>query len=161
MKAAALNHKKIKLSIESRLENVSLIGMSMNAICANFFLDNHTVYTLELCVVEAVNNAIKHAYGVTDDNAASNPLKEVEVTVEIHPQHIVFEICDEGKSIPSFAERKDESAKEVLFDPNDIQNLPESGMGLYIIREIMDSVSYETHGRRNTLRMIKKIEKAG
>lgn len=75
---------------------------------------------------EAFNNTVMHAYRGRDDG---------RVTIEIEPKADVLEIrvIDDGTS----------------FDPSSIPDpelgdLPESGMGLFIIRAFMDEVSYRS-----------------
>jgi len=41
------------------------------------------------------------------------------------------------------------------FDPINVENLPEGGMGLSIIHQIMDCVAYETTNGRNKLILTK------
>ena len=59
-----MDAKRIKFTIESKLENVPLIGMSVSKLCSLIHLSDIETYQIELCVVEAVTNSIKHAYGL-------------------------------------------------------------------------------------------------
>jgi serine/threonine-protein kinase RsbW len=141
-----VKNKKIKLSIESDLKNVSLIGLTVNSICLNLDFDKETSYQLELCVVEAVNNCILHAYEKNTNN-------DVEVVIELHPDKILFKVCDAGKvmeAIPNIM-----SALE--FDPCDPITIPECGRGLFIIHKIMDDITYERFSDRNILTMTKRF----
>ena len=61
------------------------------------------------------------------------------------PQGITLRICDYGKS----------------FDPTqvaepDLDSLPESGLGLFIMRSFMDTISYQA-GAPNVLAMTKHL----
>ena len=47
--------------------------------------------------------------------------------------------------------------KELIYDENDINSLPEGGMGLFLIKEIMDEVYLKRINDLNVLTMIKKI----
>ena len=91
---------------------------------------------------EAFNNAVIHSYHGRGEGALEI---EVEVTAA-GPQHgITLRICDYGQS----------------FDPTDVKEpdldaLPESGLGLYIMRSFMDSVSYQA-GAPNVLAMTKHL----
>jgi anti-sigma regulatory factor (Ser/Thr protein kinase) len=98
-------------------------------------------------VVESVNNVIKHAY----DN---KPGHQIEVTFTLYPNRLTFEICDAGKKMDSrYLPQKGSPSFE--FDPNDLNNLPEGGMGLSIINEIMDQVVYTTSDGINKLMLTK------
>ena len=55
--------RTIKLAVESDLENVPLIGLAAQSICRDAGLSELETYHVELCVIEAVTNSIRHAYG--------------------------------------------------------------------------------------------------
>jgi serine/threonine-protein kinase RsbW len=100
------------------------------------------VYQIELCVVEACNNIIQHGYLGAQD-------KEINVEVRFHSDKIIFDIRDSGNSMPSSYQR------EIDFDPTDRSQLPEGGMGLFFINEIMNKVEYKTQGGHNILSLTK------
>jgi serine/threonine-protein kinase RsbW len=52
----------LHLSIESKISDVSLIGNAVRGVCACSPLGSEVYGEMEVCVVEAVNNAITHAY---------------------------------------------------------------------------------------------------
>lgn len=134
----------IDLSIDSRLENIPLLGIAVNKLCDYISFPEAESYQTELCVVEAVTNCVKHAYL----NRAGNAVK---VRVTISSSQIAFEIRDHGISMEKF------SPKKLEFDPEDIDQLPEGGMGLFIISEYMDEVDYFQRDGLNVFRMVKCI----
>jgi serine/threonine-protein kinase RsbW len=106
-------------------------------------------HDIELCVVEAVNNAIEHAYKNRSD-------QEVEVVLTLYANRLMVDVCDRGKRMdPALVELKKMPSLEA--DPAEFAYLAEEGRGLAIINEIMDQVSYETREGKNCLRMIKNI----
>ena len=103
---------------------------------------------ITLAVDEAVTNIMEHAY----ENDLEGEL-EIELILEADNTRFEVIIRDSGTS----------------FDPNEIQ-LPDlqehvqsgrrHGLGIFLIRRIMDEVHYDyTHGIRNELRMIKYAAK--
>jgi len=136
----------IKLIIESKLENVPLIGGAVRGIASALSIDELSRYHLELCVVEAVTNVTKHAYAFEAGNS-------VEVNILLFPDRITFQVCDRGISL-------DPAKVQLLrFDPQKLETLPESGMGLFIMHALMDEVRYETVGGLNILTMCKYLRK--
>ncbi|HEU4533898.1 MAG TPA: ATP-binding protein [Polyangiaceae bacterium] len=87
---------------------------------------------------EALNNIFIHGY-------RDLPPGEVVVEIEFEPKRLVLRILDDGRSFDP-----------TLIPPPDLDGLPESGMGLFIIRSFMDVVSYEP-GRPNTLLLAKSF----
>ncbi len=134
--------KKITFLLDSRLENVSLVGVAVRGICSYLSLSEVDTYYLELCVVEAVNNAIKHAYN-------SEAGHSVEINIIYSGKGMTFEISDRGRKMDTYGPRR------LDFDAQDLFVVPEHGMGLYIIDSVMDEVTYRSDGAKNTLTMRK------
>lgn len=91
-------------------------------------------------VSEAFNNIAIHGYG--DGTPA-----DVEMQIELGPEHITVRLSDTGKSFDFFA----------VSNP-DLAELPESHMGLFIVRSFMDEVSYTPGqaGAPNVLTLTKR-----
>ena len=138
---------KLRLVSESLLENVALLGSAIQGLTLAAAVDKTTAYQLELCVVEATTNAIRHAYD-------GFPGNEVEVIVELTTDQISFKVCDSGKTHPAFDQQT------ASFDWKTLDQAPEGGMGLSIIREIMDEVQYSSSQGRNCLTMTKFLAAA-
>lgn len=138
--------KTIKMTINSRLEEVSLVGSAVHGICANLSLSGTEASQMEACVVEVVNNAIKHSYHL-------QPGHEVDITISLYPDRIEFSICNTGEPMKSWEKTS------IDFDPQDVCALPEGGMGLYIIKSIMDEVTYEYLDGVNNFSMSKHLNK--
>lgn len=136
---------KIRLLIESRLDHVFLASLAVRGICSYANLTEVECYQVEVAVVEAVNNAIKHAY-------RGEPGHEVEVAITLSPDRITFQVCEQGDFM------KLPGSSGLNFDPRDIQNLPEEGMGLQIMRSVMDEVRYETTGGRNVVTLSRNLK---
>jgi len=140
--------KKIKFTIESKLDNVSLIGMAINKLCSLVPFSEIESYQIELCIVEAVTNSIVHAY---EKNAG----RDVEVVFTLDKSKITLDVYDTGKPLDKkIMNEKNCSSLEV--DPDNLANLSEGGRGLAIIKEVMDCVEYKTEKGKNCLTMTKK-----
>ncbi len=143
--------KWIRLTIASELEGATLVGQSVHAICVHLGLDETTTFGIELCVVESVTNAIRHGYKL----AAGN---EVTVNLAVFDTRVEVEVADEGLSMPEANVQALRQGSSVFdFDENDLDSVPEGGMGLQIIHATMDGVDYVTDGKTNRLRMVKNL----
>lgn len=129
----------IELAIASRLEHVYLIGLSLRGICQGLPFTKNEVDALELAVCEAANNAIKHAYEGRADRL-------VRVSVAVDGTGLVICVTDQGKPIGDRSKLGNE-----LPLAQSIDELPEGGMGLYLIRNAADSVGYKAGDTGNTL----------
>jgi len=127
------------IKIESRLENVVLVANAISAFCHSIQLDENITYQIETCVVEAVNNAIIHAY-------QNQPKHIVTIKWQMLNKEIRITIQDCGmmmKRIPA--------DKPVSLEM-------ESGRGWYIMRQWMDDVSYNSKSGNNYLILKRSID---
>lgn len=91
---------------------------------------------------EAFNNLVQYAYEPTRQGI-------VEVHLELDPKQIVVELRDTGQAFDF----------ETVESP-DLTELPESGLGIFIIRSFMTEVIYRPgarDGQPNQLRMIRTL----
>jgi serine/threonine-protein kinase RsbW len=89
---------------------------------------------------EAFNNAAVHSYR---DRAVG----ELEIEIEVGADRITIRLLDFGEGFDL----------ERVPEP-DLDALPESGLGIYIMKSFMDEVTYQP-GKPNVLRMTKSIPK--
>jgi serine/threonine-protein kinase RsbW len=84
---------------------------------------------------EALNNLVLHG-----------KVAEVGIEIEPHDDRLTIRLMDYGKAFDP----------TMVLEP-DLTTLPESGMGIYIMRSFMDDVAYRG-GTPNTLTMTKFVK---
>jgi len=144
---------KINLSIDSDGRQVQHIGAVVRCLCGELDLAAVKPSSVELAVVEAVNNSIIHAYQSESGNA-------VDVTFEYFADRLSIKIKDYGKPMPnSVAVRLSGRA---VTQPIDVpkQDLPESGWGIELLKAICDQVSYQSLHSGNTTSLSFKLASA-
>jgi serine/threonine-protein kinase RsbW len=97
------------------------------------------IHSVISAVGEAFNNIAVHGYRDTAPG-----LVEIDVVVDRRGR-LAVEMRDYGRS---FDPRK--------VTPPDLDALPESGMGIFIMNEVMDEVDYRP-GRPNVLKLVKRL----
>lgn len=137
----------LRLAVDSCLDHVSLVGAAVRGIAAAAGLDASCAAQVELAVVEAVNNAIEHAY-------RNRPGQQVEVAVDVAGSQLTIEIADRGRAM-EWERECAAAAARVAADP-----LADGGRGLLIIRQVMDEVGYRSTAGRNVLRLTKHLAEA-
>ena len=136
--------RKITITIDSNLEDVAVVGAATNKLCTTLAIAEVVCRDIELSVCEAVNNAVIHAYG----NERGH---KVEVSYTVTSDKLTIDVCDHGK------EMSDKALPVSRCVASSRENLPETGMGLLIITEIMDKVVYSKRKDRNILSMTRCI----
>lgn len=134
------------LDVPSSTANLAIIRDFVTRIAAQAGLNEAEVGQLELAVDEACANVIEHAYG--DDKT-----KQVMIRAVFDEDALRIHVIDTGQG----------------FDPTQIpqQDLKDliakrktGGLGMRLIKTLMDEVTYEIEpGRKNELRMVKKLRK--
>jgi len=135
---------QLQLAIPSCLDNITFVGAVINTACRMLSFSTQEATQIEVCVVEAVVNAIKHAY-------AGLPGYVVEVRVSTQADCLVIQVCDYGQAMTG------EMATTLDFDPGDVAQVPEGGMGLFLMHSLMDEVSYESNQGTNVLTMTRRL----
>lgn len=131
-------------SINSEYKNVSSACFIVKTFCEDNNVEDKIIREIELCLAEALNNIIKHAYKGDETNTIQIKLNLIESNLEI--------------TLEDFGQPRQNVGKPKLeFDPEDIDSLPEGGMGLFIIEQLMDDNIYSNDGEKNIFKLVKKI----
>jgi len=133
-----------KFNITSDYGEVIKINKSIREHLSGNKIETYVCNAVEICLTEALNNVIKHAYKGENSN-------QIEIIIRINNNQLEIDIVDEG------APRKNLIISELNFDPAKIDNLPESGMGLYIIKQLMDELNYYSLNGKNYFTLRKQI----
>src|SRR6266511_1717933 len=135
--------RRIKLVIDSNIEDVQLVSNVSNRLCTLGSMTDIEIFQIEFAVVESVNNIIQHAY----NNERGH---EVETTFTLYANRVTLDVCDMGRTM-DLKHRIQVENSPLEFDPTELNMLPERGLGLAIIREVMDDVTYSSRHDKNTL----------
>lgn len=127
------------LTVDSSLENIPLISHYVKETAKNFFSEVQLL-EIEQAISEAVNNCIEHAYEYSDRHS-------ITLNCTMLDNGLLIEMCDQGK--PFDIRCLEDVNTEFDFDPIDIENLPEGGLGLKIIKTYMDNVGYRRENSKN------------
>lgn len=126
-----------------------LAGTVVRAFCHASGASDLESGQIEICIMEAVNNCVVHAY-------QSEPGHAVEVVASRQNGELRFEVYDQGKARSPESLRR--SRRHLLdLNPASLDSLPERGRGLAIIESIMDGTEYVTLGGKNRYLMTKRI----
>ena len=133
----------LKLKFPSELKNVKEVSTKVLDSLKDLKLDSLTLSDIRLSFEEAFINAVK--YGNKGDNRLS-----IDVEIIKHRDAVEIIVRDQGNGFDY----------KHLEDPREEKNLTKtSGRGVFLIRNLMDEVTFEDNGR--SLRMKKIIKRGG
>jgi serine/threonine-protein kinase RsbW len=132
-------------TINSAYKNVSSVCFIAKTYCEENCISEEKTREVELSLAEALNNIIKHSYKGDETN-------KIDIKMGFENNRIAITLTDYGES-------RQNLKKPVLeFDPDDIDSLPEGGMGLFIIEQLMDENIYNADGNKNTFTLVKNVK---
>jgi serine/threonine-protein kinase RsbW len=139
------NESAIRLAIGSRLELLSLIHAIIEGIAREQKLDEETTMALQVAVIEAGTNAIQHGNVFAETKAVKFDFRVGNGGIEV-------QVDDYGKG----------------FDPNKVGDptdpsalLSPHGRGLFLMRSLMDEVTFATRRDHGTTVRLKKALASG
>jgi len=121
---------KYILQVKSKTENLSLIRDFMKEIGLKEAIAAEITDKLVLAVDEACTNIIKHAYHLKND-------KDIILKVDVNGQKVVVTITDFGDGF-------DPDTVPDPDMPTYMRQIRVGGLGLHLMRALMDKVEYQT-----------------
>jgi len=135
-----LEEKKFPCSLES----LEVMRDFMETFAVNCSMDASAMSELILAVNEAVTNIIEHG-GI---NSATN---SYSIEMESSPNEIIVTIRDTGRQYDPNSLRTASSGDDIK------KRRPRSGMGVYLIRQLVDGIMYHRNGNENILKFTKNL----
>jgi serine/threonine-protein kinase RsbW len=136
--------KEYSLVIPSKLGKLIEAEAFTETVAAAASLSKDQSNNLAIAITEATGNAIVHGN-------QKNPQKKVRIRFRISKTQVTAEVSDEGSG----------------FNPDTVSNplkpeniMKENGRGIFILKSLMDKVSFHFTPKGTTIRMTLKIRKS-
>ena len=139
--------RKYQLTVPGRFGSLAQIADFISRAARQAGFSEDDVFQVQMAVDEACSNVIEHAYG-------AGHAGDIKLSCRLEPgEEFIVTIQDSGRP----------------FDPDsvpdpplgvDLEDLPEGGLGLYFMRNLMDDVRFEFNPKSgNTLTMVKVLKR--
>lgn len=129
----------VRLVLASDFDELPRVVAAVDAFVREHALDARTAYSLHLVLEEMLTNAVK--YGRAD--GIPHP---IEVNLAIEEGAISVEIEHDGDEF-------DPTAAPAPTLGNSLESRPIGGLGLHLVRQVSERMSYERIGERNRVRV--------
>jgi len=130
----------LKLSVPAKPEYVSLVRLAISSVANTIGFDVEAIEDIKIAMAEACNNAVLHGCKECSEN--------YEVEVCVNENSLLIIVKDNGKGYNS-----------LNYKEPDINCPKEGGLGIFIIKSLMDDVEiYSENGKGTTIRMKKNIQ---
>jgi anti-sigma regulatory factor (Ser/Thr protein kinase) len=133
-----------QLTLYNRVEELSRLTEFVEQLCDELSLDAVLSFNLNLVLEEAVTNVVNYAYPPGEEHTLT-------LKAQAEGDMLTFILRDQGKPFDPVAQAPD------VDTTLSASERPIGGLGIYIIKQIMDEVSYQYLDGSNELTMKKKI----
>lgn len=127
----------------ANFQSLKTVRDFVGAVAREMGMDDSEVYAVQLAVDEACSNIIEHAYGGQNRG-------EIECACETSDEALTITLRDRGRPFDPASV----ATPDLSLGLNERQV---GGLGLYLMRHLMDEVHFETQGEAgNVLTLIKR-----
>ncbi len=133
--------RSYRLKIPSRTDNLEIIRNFVSGVARKVGFDKDDVNKIELAIDEACTNVIEHAYQC-DESC------NIDIAIKIDFKKFTIIVTDRGKSF-TMQDVELPDMKSYLAE------LRVGGLGIYLMKQLMDEVKYQSRSGVNEVQMIK------
>lgn len=133
------------LVVDNRLEESSRLQSFVEEIGETLHLPANLTFSLNLALEEALVNAISYAYPEGEKGIIT-----LKAFWQDEPTAVEFELTDSGKMFNPLMVREPDMTQ-------DVENRQVGGLGVFLVRNLMDDVKYQYRKGQNQLLMRKYI----
>lgn len=135
---------KHSLTLPNDIETIPQLNEFIDTVAEEIGLDMSLTMSLNLAIEEAVVNVMEYAYLEGEQG-------NVDIEVSADDRWLTFIISDNG--IP-FDPTTQKDADTTLS----AEERPIGGLGIFLVRQLMDSINYQRKDGKNILTLSKKME---
>ena len=132
-----------KIRIRNQIEELGRVNQFVESLCDELNLDAELRMNLNLVMEEMVSNVIFYAYPKEKEAV-------IELTAKCDGKELTFVLSDRG--IEFDPTQKDDANPDINPTEREI-----GGMGIFIVKNIMNEVTYQRLEGKNLLTMKKEI----
>lgn len=133
----------LELVIKNNLAEIERVNSNFNTFAEQQALPAAVRQKINIALDELLNNIITYAYDAEGEH-------EIEVSIALGDQRLVITLVDRGRPFNPFAWEKPDTTKS-------LQEREIGGLGIHLVRKIMDDVSYERRIDKNVVKLVKRL----
>lgn len=131
------------LELTNDVQQVELLAPFVEEVCQGVGFDPSLTMQMNLAIEEAVANVINYAY-------PKGQKGQLRIDAEANDVRLKFTITDNGTPF-------DPTTREDVDTSLSAEDRPIGGLGIFLVRQLMDSLNYERVGGQNVLTLRKKL----
>lgn len=132
-----------RIVLHNDIAEIGRMAAFLDELCERFDLPAETAFNIHLALEEAISNVILYAYPEGERH-------DIVLTARKMEDRLIFKITDTGKP---FDPTRQPDADVTLS----LEERPIGGLGIFLIRRIMQAVEYRRVGDKNILTMVRVL----
>jgi sigma-B regulation protein RsbU (phosphoserine phosphatase) len=139
------NRMQHSITLTNDIQQVPQLADFVDMVCEEVGMDMAVAIQMNLAMEEAVVNVMSYAY-------PADTVGDVTIEAVTIADQLQFTITDCGTPF-------DPTAKEDVDTTLSAEERPIGGLGIHLVRQLMDSITYERIDGKNVLTLRKKFDK--
>ena len=137
---------KLSLQVEASIDALRQIQNAVEEFGQAQNLPPSLTYQINLALEELGINIVNYAY---DDDKTH----EFEISLVLEVNTLTIEIIDDGRAFNPLSEAPEPD----LY--SNVEDRPIGGLGVHLVRSIMDELHYRREAERNHITLVKRVAK--
>lgn len=137
--------RRLSLSLPTKLDQLERIYEAVDELGESEEWPPGMVYQVKLVLEELGVNIVTHGHAGDSDH-------EFEIVLDSDADALTIELRDEGRPFNPLTDSPEPDVDSGLDDR------PVGGLGIYLVRTMMDELSYRREDNRNILTIVKRKE---
>lgn len=136
------------IRLDNRLEELQRFDTAFNEFARMQNFSQEVTYAIQLSIDELFVNIV--SYGFEDDDDTRH---EIEVRIKVFEDRVQIDLIDDAKPFNPLTEANEPDLDATLEDRRI------GGVGIHIVKSMMNDVSYSRMNNKNCLRMVKSLDR--
>jgi anti-sigma regulatory factor (Ser/Thr protein kinase) len=137
-------NRSVELRLRNELSEIGVVRDTLDSLGSEFGMPMRALMQLQVALDEVVSNVVKYSWQDGEKH-------EFVVRITVHSGGVDLEIFDDGQAF-------DPSSAPAPSVPPDGQRPRPGGLGIHMVKKLVDRMSYERIDGRNHTTLSKKFE---
>jgi len=137
----------LTISVRNALDELERVAGLVESYCTARGVSARTTFEVNLALDEVLTNVISYAY-------PEGGAQTITVRVAREPERLVIEVEDSGRGFDPLTVPTPDVSRP-------LDERPAGGLGVFLVRTVMDDLEYHRQDGKNVLIMRKRLAEAG
>ncbi len=133
--------QRVEFTIKNRLEEIETAIAQFSEFASRHGVADPVRQKISVALDELLNNTITYGFPAGGEHV-------IDIAIELGGDRLAVRLEDDGRAFNPFAQATPDTTGAV-------EDRPEGGLGIHIVRNLMEKVGYQRDGEKNVTTLIK------